>query len=205
MAKSFVGLSSAKTNNHKKSSADKAEIRALVLAQIPDARVFDAYAGAGMMWRKVWRNAANYVGCDRKWYPDDRTCYVADNRRVMRAIDLDGFNVFDFDAYGSPWECVEILAARRTVSSGERVGLVLTEGSALKLKFGDLPSSLSRFANLEKDRMGGGLNQAHELLIDRAIAQVERRLAARVIKRWEARRKSGTNMCYIGLVLEGGQ
>ncbi|HVH77139.1 MAG TPA: hypothetical protein VM755_19655 [Stellaceae bacterium] len=47
----------------------------------------------------------------------------------MRAIDLAPFNLFDFDAWGSPWEHVAILCARRPVQPGERIGLVLTDGS----------------------------------------------------------------------------
>ena len=65
------------------------------------------------MWREVWHEAAAYVGCDLKWYRDERLAYVADNRRVLRAIDLKPFNVFDFDAWGAPWEQVLILIARR--------------------------------------------------------------------------------------------
>jgi hypothetical protein len=65
------------------------------------------------MWTHVWREAAGYVGCDLKWFADERCCYVADNRRVLRCADLSSFTCFDLDAYGSPWEQALIVAARR--------------------------------------------------------------------------------------------
>ena len=96
------------------------------------------------MWREVWHAAAGYVGCDLKWYRDERLAYVADNRRVLRAIDLAPFNVFDFDAWGAPWEQVLILIARRPLLPGERIGLVLTEGSAFNLKLNGISGGLAR-------------------------------------------------------------
>lgn len=93
-----------KTDNAPGRVKAKIELRGEVLAWIgPDqAQVFDAFSGDGGMHAAVWHAAAGYVGCDEKWYRDERTTFVADNRRVMRAIDLARFNVFDFDAYGAP-------------------------------------------------------------------------------------------------------
>ena len=88
--------------------------------------MFDAFAGEGVLFRQVWHRAVSYVGCDLKWYRDERLMFVADNHRVMRAIDLSAFNVFDIDSWGSPWDQVLILAARRPLAAGERLGLVLT-------------------------------------------------------------------------------
>jgi hypothetical protein len=92
--------------NTRTAKGAKAEIRQHVLDAIGagEASVFDAYGGAGELYRAVWHKAARYVGCDMTWFRDKRTMFVADNRRVMRAIDLGQFNVFDLDAFGSPYE-----------------------------------------------------------------------------------------------------
>src|SRR5262252_2796473 len=95
---------STKTNTAPIARAAKIEIRRNLLAAIKPARVFDAFAGAGELHDAVWCEAAEYVGCDEKWFRDHRLMYVADNRRVLRAVDLTAFNIFDLDAYGSPWE-----------------------------------------------------------------------------------------------------
>lgn len=193
----------SKTNNAPAAHAAKVQIRRNVLAEMgpESARIFDAFAGDGAMWRSVWKEGAAYVGCDLKWYRDERLAYVADNRRVMRAIDLSAFNCYDLDSYGSPWTQVAILVARRLVKPGEVLGLVLTEGSGLKLKFGGYPDALRHFANLKGVPADGALGR-HEL-VDRAIRGVCRRMGVKVVKRWDANGKTGAAVAYIGLVLQG--
>lgn len=192
----------AKVNNHPSALAAKVEIRERVLDEIGTDRasVFDAFAGEGQLHDRVWHRAKAYVGCDLKWYRDARLVYVADSRRVMRAIDLSGLNCFDLDSWGSPWEHVLILAARRELAAGEKIGLVLTEGSSLKAKLGGLPHALAQLAGLRPSLRGGG--RAYDDIIDRAIAGAARRMNCRVVKRWQARGRTGAGMRYIGLVLE---
>jgi hypothetical protein len=197
----------AKTNNNARALPAKLQIREHVLAAAggTEAVVFDAFAGAGELYRGVWHKAGRYVGCDLDWYRDERLVYVADSRRVMRAIDLEAFNVFDFDAWGSPWEHVVILCARRSVKPGERLGLVLTEGTRLKLKFGGLPDALAGLIGFRRSSGLAGLGRARAYagILDQAIATAAARLHCTVLNRWEAHGKMGSQMSYIGLVLEG--
>lgn len=190
------------TNNHPAARAAKADIRRKVMAELgaDHVHVFDAFAGDGAMYREVWNEAAGYVGCDLEWYRDERTAFVANNLRVLRAIDLAAFNVFDFDAYGSPWEQAVILAARRGVKPGERLGLILTEGSGLNLKMGGYPGALRLLAGLRGKPAGGAKN--HMGLVDRAINGFCRKMGVRPIRRWQATGRTGARVHYIGLVLE---
>ncbi len=164
------------------------------------ARVFDAFAGEGEMFRAVWSSAAAYAGCDLMWYRDDRLAFVADNRRVLRAIDLAPFNVFDLDAHGSPWEQAMIVAARRPLSKGERVGIVLTDGSGLGIKMGNLPGALAKLTGMRG--RPSGLNRSHDELIGKALWAVARRMGAEPVKRWQAKGKTGASVVYVGAVLE---
>lgn len=192
----------SKVNNHPAAAQAKALIRSNVADEMGvDLSVFDAFAGDGQMFNAVWHRAKHYVGCDLVWYRDEREAFVCDNKRVLRAIDLSQFNVFDFDAYGSPWEQVMILADRRQVASGERIGLLLTEGSGLNLKLGGTPIALGILAGVK--RGFAGASRAQDDLINRAIAGTCKRMGLRVVKRWQATRKGGAAMRYIGLVLEG--
>lgn len=187
---------------HNQATAAKVALRENVLAAVGSpAAVFDGFAGLGEMHRKVWFRAAGYVGCDRVWARDDRVCFAADNRRVMRSIDLGEFNIFDFDAFGSPWEQVIILAARRRLAAGEKLGLVLTEGSSLKLRQGGIPLAMAALAGLRGNI--SGLARWHDDIVDKAIGEVCRRMGATLTHRWQARGKSHATMRYIGLVLEG--
>jgi hypothetical protein len=193
---------SVKTNNHPIGASAKIDIRRRVLGVIPNPRVMDAFAGSGKMHREVWHVAAGgYVACDKKWYRDQREAYVADNCRLLRAIDLNAFNIFDLDAYGSPWEQAIIVADRRRVSPGELIGLTMTDGSGLKLKLGGMPSALVEIAGFSAIPVGA-FRQQNDIL-ERAIIGLSRRMRCTVIDRWEAHGKTGAQVVYLGLVLRG--
>lgn len=192
-----------KVNNHAAAEKAKAKVRNLVLDAIgaESAVVFDAFAGDGAMWRAAWRRAARYVACDLRWYQDERLAFVADNRRVLRAVDLVPFTIFDLDSYGSPWEQALIIAARRPVKAGELVGLVLTEGSGMRLRMGGYPSALRLLAGVTTRAAGGA--RSHGELTDRALVGLARRMRCRMLRRWQADRAGGAMMQYLGVVLEG--
>jgi hypothetical protein len=192
-----------KVDNHAAMAPAKIEIRNNVLQEIGEsASVFDAFGGSGKMYEGAWRNAKDYVGSDLRFFPqDDRLAYVADNRRVMRSIDLGRFNVFDFDAYGSPWENVLILASRRTVESGEKIGIVITDGSGINMKQGGLPNALKQLCGIAG--RPGGINRQQDQIMDTAIMAMCKRMNCELLKRWQANGKTGASMRYIGLVLAG--
>jgi hypothetical protein len=194
--------SGRKSNTHPQARAAKIEIRRRVLTAIgaDKAHVLDAYAGDGEMFRAVWKEAASYAGCDLRWYPDERLAYVCDNRRLLRVLDLVPFTVFDFDAYGSPWELCYLLAKRRGMARGERLGVVLTEGTGLQIKFGGVAKALKMLAGV-RGKIPGGIREQPRI-IDAGIAGLVRQLGGRLTHRWQADRKGGTSMHYIGLVIE---
>lgn len=181
----------------------KLQIRENVLAEIgaDKAHVLDAFCGAGEMYRGVWHKAASYVGIDEEWFRDERTVYVADNRRVMRAINLSSVTILDGDAFGGPWDILTIFAARRPVMPGERLGIVLSEGSGLRLRMGHIPDTLSILAGLQR-RMPGA-SRLHEEIIDRALATVMRRMNCRIVRQWRAKVTKNAQMFYLGFVIEG--
>jgi hypothetical protein len=190
----------AKIKNAQASKPAKVEIRRNVLDALGrDVAVFDAFAGAGEMYRNVWHEARACVGCDLDWHRDERVAYVADNRRVMRCIDLGAFAVFDLDAHGSPWEQATILAARRKAAPGERIGLVLTDGSGLDVKRGNLSYALAQLVGMPRHVTGA--IRWHDEIITRAINEVARRMGCEVETRWQAGKGKGAAVVYVGVVL----
>lgn len=193
---------SPKTDNNPQAFKAKVDIRKRVLAAIAEPRgVFDGFAGSGEMYSAVWKDAEHYTGCDLKRQTDGRTMFAADNRRVLRVIELAPFNVFDLDAYGSPWEQAIIIADRRRVAPGELLGLVLTEGAGLSYKANVMPIAIGELTGLRAGIVG--LAKKQDAIIDRAIAGLARRMSCVVVNRWQAEGKTGASMRYIGLVLKG--
>jgi hypothetical protein len=202
----------------------KIEIRRRVLEDLtPGAtRVFDAFAGTGVMWRHVWHKAATYVGCDERWHEDARLCFVADNRRVLRCIDLARFTCFDFDAYGSPWDQVTIMLARRPpLAPGERFGLVITDGGWISFRNTKIAASLKLLSGVPvvrdlgrtKAQMSRTAQKAtaqtrvdrFDDLLTRALLTTARRLHGRLVREWRATSNEGAYSRYIGVVIEGGR
>ena len=183
----------------------KAAVRQDILDRIgaENARVFDAYCGDGMMYREVWHKAAVCVGCDEEFYNDDRIAFNADNRRVMRAIDLQEFNIFDMDSYGSPWEQLFILGFRRRVKPGEQIAIILTEGQGMKLKLGGMSRPLSKLAGVHL--WMDGLAKVQKELIDRALLRVSKMMDATLVYRKQGSDPQGSTMHYIGVIMVGNE
>lgn len=196
-----------KTDNTPAAHKAKVEIRELVLEAIgcEQARVFDAFAGEGMLWRAVWHRAADYIGAELRFLRDDpRPLYCCKNERVLRCIDLQPWNVYDLDAYGAPWEQATIIAARRKVSPGERIGMVLTDGTTLSMLMGTLPTPMAFLAGFKTKRLPGVIKSRDELLT-RCILGMCKRMNCSIVSRWQANSTLGARMNYIGLVLEGNR
>jgi hypothetical protein len=197
-----MALAIPKVDNAKGAKKAKVQLRRNVLEAIGrrDAHVFDAFAGAGAMYDAVWHEAASYVGCDTHWHQDARTCYVADNQRVLRGIDLTRFTIFDLDAYGAPWDQLTLLAARRPIQAGEQIGVVLTEGTWLKTRTGLIPHALRRATGLNfKTPILSA--EGYDELIGRALMGAVTKMQGRIVRRWLARGLTPARVQYLGVIL----
>lgn len=192
------------TDNNERAVEAKIKLRRNVLELVQPARVFDAFCGFdGEMYRSVWCEADEYVGVDMRWRIDDpRPRFVADNRRVMRAIDLGAYNVFDIDAYGSPWEQLTILAARRRWSTGERGAVVITDGSSIKLRTGGVLGAMARICGLAGTRVPAS-NVSADALQTIAIGAWLKVANVRALRRWQAKSGGRSQMLYTAVVFEG--
>ena len=197
----FKRANIGKSDNTAEAEWAKITIRRNVLAEVgaEHASVFDAFAGEGRMHAAVWCEAARYVGCDTQFFTDDRPAFVADNRRVLRAIDLAAFNLFDLDSYGSPWEQAYIIARRRKLRPGERLGLVLTEGTGLASKLNTMSAAMALLAGTRTHIIG--LPRMLDNIIDRALRRVATMMGGTIKRRWQAKGYYGSRMTYIGLVI----
>ena len=200
---------STKTDNHPARANAKVALRRRVLAAIGEdqARVFDAFAGSGSMHRAVWNRAAEYTGCDVRRFGGTRRAFVADNMRVLRAVDLAAFNVFDLDAYGSPWKQATIIAARRELQPGERIGLVFTDGAPMRARLGAIEAGLANLAGVDTGLTGMSLRWRE--LTARALETMAARMGGTVKHFWAADTGSRPILysaaIFVGARLEGRQ
>lgn len=195
-------IGKAKTDNNHHAVGAKIEIRRMVMSGVPSPRVFDAFCGSGKMFDAVWHEACEYVGCDeRPWNMDDPPRFVADNRLILRTLPLDRFNIFDFDAYGSPWEQVLILASRRVFVPMETIGLVLTDGTSLKSRFGGIPRAVQVLAGLKSLKKNPS-DLGTKAIAEMALRGFLKKTGLHVISAWQADGVGSSKMVYSGFVLQ---
>ena len=75
--------------------------------------VLDAFGGYGVVWSAVARTTRREiirVGIDKEHRPG---CVRGDNRKWLKGMTLSNFSVIDLDAYGIPFDQVEILFRRK--------------------------------------------------------------------------------------------
>jgi hypothetical protein len=103
------------------------------LGGIEKCSILETHSGPGMMRRLCYVGAREILSADEA--PESPDAVHVDSRLLLRSssLDLRRFNFFDIDPFASPFEHMWILAKRRPLSEGERVGLVLTSGNLSSL------------------------------------------------------------------------
>ena len=189
-----------KFNNHR-STSSKVDLRKRVLAELPEARVLDCYAGPeGEMWRAVWSESASYHGIDRLWQKSDpRQRFVGDTTRILRTLDLAPWNVFDVDAFGDPWATALILVERRRWAKGERGALCITDGTSIKLRTGSMPLSMQTLIGCATSATSATSATIHQACLTALL----KRWNAKPLRLWQVEPKGQASMAYSACVLEG--
>jgi hypothetical protein len=181
----------------------KVQMRERILEEIAPARVLDLFCGHRELWRQVWNRAAEYAGCDASpWALGEAPRYACDNRRLLRCLDLQRFNVFDLDAFGSPWEQLILVAARRKWSKGERGAVAITDGSTLKTRWGDLPFAMRDLCGLSGAKIAATMVGSEDLR-RLAVAGFVRRAGVRLTRQWEAIGPQPARLYYAALCFVG--
>lgn len=188
---------SHRVDNAADMTASKVSMRRWCVAELGGtATVLDAFAGEQHLRRASYPGLP-WRGIDvRKLGPDQ---YVGDNRRVLRAIDLRPFNLFDLDAYGEPFEQAAVIATRRPLAPGERAAMLLTI-SLFRIKLGEHSKILEAILGTPK---GLACVPAAMLAVDRAEAWIVNRWRGTTVARRRALGHTNIGMVYDALIVEG--
>lgn len=117
--------------------ADKVALRAGHLPDVPIVRVLDCFGGEGKVWAAVKRLTGRRIvtlPIEIKDYEASEFHLPGDNRAYLSSLDLSKFNVIDLDAYGVPFEQLEM------VFNGNYRGVVFV--TFIQSIMGRLPNSL---------------------------------------------------------------
>lgn len=115
----------------------KAELRKRFISS--EQKVLDLFSGDGEMWKRAYKNnVSEYRGID-KIKKHNENCEVEDNRRFIKNNNLDNYDVFDLDDYGSPWKLFFNILAK--IKSEKRRVFFVTDGLPLRMSMGGITIS----------------------------------------------------------------
>jgi len=151
--------------------AAKQQIRLSILDKIDNPRVCEVFCGAGEMYNSVWHKAGDYIGIDKRKFFDERKTICGDAEKAIRTINLNDYNIFDIDAYGSPYNILSYIVQNRTEKGS--VAFVLTDGSAMDLRLGRVSKGLRELSGIKNHILKRASNVHDELIIE-AIRNIEK-------------------------------
>jgi hypothetical protein len=179
---------------------EKIVIRQRLLAEIERPAVLEAFAGSGHIWRECYQGLP-YLGLDLKPWPTGRNLLKVDNRKFLRAADLSEFNVFDLDAYGSPWHQFLIVLHRRSLAPGEKIAVAITDGLNFKMRMSSLPDGLRPYLNIPAGLDIPCLNLHQDFISARVVTQAAARHGLTIDLALRGENSRG-NMRYYGVIFK---
>ena len=195
MMSKFKGV---KTNNAKTNA--KPEIRHRILSMIDSPRVLEVFCGAGEMYHSVWHMADRYTGIDKVKYFDNRHTICGDAKKAVKLIDVSDYNIFDIDAYGSPYDVLNIVLSRYQ-GDAKRLAFILTDGINMDLKMGRICKGLRSLLDVDS-KIFKKANNLHGKIVEDIVDIVAEKLKAKVIHKEFAKGNTGAAMRYYAFVLE---
>lgn len=176
----------------------KRQIRLSILDKIKSPRVCEVFCGAGEMYRSVWHKADDYIGIDRRKFFDERKTICGDAEKAIRIINLNEYNIFDIDAYGSPYNILSYIVQNRTEKGS--VAFIITDGSAMDLRLGRVGKGLRELSGIKNHILKRASNVHDELIIE-AIKNIERITGKAHSDFIIAKGKTGAAMRYYAFIL----
>lgn len=117
----------------KKDSTQLAAKVALRRAYLPKkANVLDLFCGRGEIYKRVYKgNVQFYLGIDNVKIHDPNICRLSKNTVFVAHNDINRFNVFDLDAYGTPWLLLYLILKKKLLGD---ITIFITDGLILSQK-----------------------------------------------------------------------
>lgn len=186
-----------KTNNAKTTA--KKEIRDGVLDLFERSHVLEVFCGAGDMYKSVWSRADTYKGIDKVKYFDCRDTICGDAMKAVSTIDLTEFNIFDIDAYGSPYEILSCII-NRIDKKHDKYGFVITDGVSMDLRLGRICAGIRVLTGINHHIVKNA-SFMHDELIGDIIKSVCKEIGGDVTHFKIAKGKTGAAMRYYAFVI----
>jgi hypothetical protein len=178
--------------------AAKVEIRRRLLDSLEEPSVLDCFAGEGHLAAACYEGL-KYLGLDKRGLGADLR---VDNIRFLRSAGLEEYNLFDLDAWGSPWYQFFIIMTRRAFAPGELVAFALTDGLDFTMKMSDTESGIKALLGIPQRMKVPNLDRHANFIRSYIVAKGCERAGCEIAAKHYAENDRG-NVSYMGLLLKG--
>lgn len=190
----------AKTDNAK--IAAKSKLRENLINVMPGkTSVLEIFCGKGEMYDAVWHKANRYTGIDKRFFSDHRHVLHGDALSVVSQIDCSDYNIFDIDAYGSPYDILLEIVTQLSKKNIDQVGFCITDGVQMDLRMGNVTKAMSELSGLNFKKIGGA-HRMHDQLIIRIIDNIAALLNGYIVDSNIAIGATGSGMRYYTFIVE---
>lgn len=167
----------------------KVHMRRRMLPQ--HARVLDLFCGRGEMYHGAYKGRVDeYRGVDKEKVHDTTLCTIDDNMAWVKTHDIERFNVFDLDDYGSPWDLIYLVLAR---TKQPEVTMFVTDGLVLRAKMMTAPTKfLSATNRIPLAMKVPGLHRWYVPMFKTMLCDIAERYGYRAEQALLARNSKGT-------------
>jgi hypothetical protein len=187
-----------KTNNAKIDA--KIELRQLI--DCKELSVLECFCGSGEMFNAVWKDAFHYEGIDIKKQDDLRITHQGDCALMLKKLNLEKFNVFDIDAYGSPYECLQIIVEKiKKQEKSKKYHFFITDGIEIDLRMGKIENFFGLLAGLNAKKLNNA-HLLHDYFIEKIIKNLCLDMGAELMNSKIAKGKTGSGMRYFYFLIK---
>lgn len=182
-----------KTNNAKIDA--KTELRKKINCK--NLSVLECFCGKGEMFDAVWKSALWYEGIDIEAQNDNRTVHLGDCALILKKLNIENFDVFDIDAYGSPYECLQIIIKKiKKLKKLKTYYFFITDGIDIDLRMGNIENFFGLLSGLSIKKLNNA-HLLHDYFINKIIKNLCVEIGGTLLESMMARGKAGSGMRYI--------
>jgi hypothetical protein len=151
------------------------EKSAMRLKYLPeDAKVLDCFCGNGEMYHRAYKNhVTKYYGIDKEKIHTVGICELNNNINFINHNNINCYNVFDLDDYGSPWKQFYLIIKK--ILPGEYV-FYITDGLVMHQKVdGNVTKFVSGTEQIKNGMNIPGINRFYLDIFATMLKDVQRR------------------------------
>ena len=143
------------------------------------ARVLDLFCGNGGIYKEVYKGKVEkYIGIDKEKVHSTKLCVKTNNLFFVSKNNIDDFNVFDLDDWGSPWKLFYLILKKW---QGREAVFFITDGLKLHQSLdGNVTKWVSATEQIPCKFNIPGLNRWYKDIFATMLLDVQKRFLCKI-------------------------